>query len=67
MAPCPAGQAPAPIDAYVVEPASASYFDAVAEPYDYINGAAFWAFAFVFTLTLYIGTRVYGTIINMVR
>lgn len=67
MAPCPAGQAPVAVHAYVIEPASASYFDAVAEPFDYANGAAFWSIAFVFTLSLYIATRIYGSIINMTR
>lgn len=66
-APCPAGQAPAAMQAYVVYPASASYLDAVAEPFDYATGAAFWSAAFVFTLSLYILARIYGSLISMVR
>lgn len=67
QAPCPAGQAPVAVSAYTVDPSSAPYFDAVVEPFDYANGAAFWSFAFVFTLSLYIGARIYGYIVNMTR
>jgi hypothetical protein len=66
-APCGAGEAPTVVQAYVLDPAGASFFDAVATPYDYAAGAAFWAFAFVFTMTLYLGARFMGTLINMVR
>lgn len=66
-APCGAGEAPTVVQAYVLDPAGASFFDAVSQPYDYSVGAAFWGFAFVFTMTLYLSTRILGTLINMVR
>lgn len=66
-APCGAGEAPAVVQAYVLDPAGASFIDAVSQPYDYAAGSAFWASAFVFTLGLYLGTRMLGTIVNMTR
>lgn len=66
-APCGAGEAPVVAQAYVLDPAGSSYFDAIAQPYDYAAGAAFWSAAFVFTLGLYLSTRVFGTLINLVR
>ena len=66
-APCGAGEAPVAVQAYILDPASSSFIDAAAQPYDYASGSGFWAAAFVFTLTLYLGSRIFGTIINMVR
>jgi hypothetical protein len=66
-APCGAGEAPTVVQAYVLDPSGASFVDAVSQPYDYALGSAYWSGAFVFTMTLYLSTRVLGTIVNMVR
>ncbi|MDR7334277.1 hypothetical protein [Roseateles asaccharophilus] len=66
-APCGAGEAPTVLQAYVLAPSSSSFVDAAAGPYDYATGAAYWSAAFVFTVSLYLCTRVIGTIVNMVR
>lgn len=66
-APCAAGEAPTVVQAYVIDPAGASFFDAAAQPYDPSTGVAFWSAAFVFIVGLYISTRVIGTLVNMVR
>lgn len=67
LAPCPAGQAPAVVQAYVLDPASSTFLDAIAQPFDYANGSAFWLSAFMFTLALYIGSRIYAAVIGVVR
>jgi hypothetical protein len=67
MSPCPAGSAPAPVSAYVVSPESASLFDAAVGPYNYEGAAQFFATGFVFILTLYFGSRVFGMLLDMVR
>jgi len=71
LAPCTSvtgvGYAPKMVQAYVIDPASASYIDAVAAPYNYANGAALWGFAFTFVLTLYLVAHSAGLIMGFVR
>lgn len=67
VAPCPAGSAPVPTQAYVLAPDQAGFLDAATAPYDFVAGGQFWLAAFVFTLTLYFGSRIYAYIISMVR
>lgn len=67
VSPCPDGSAPTPVSAYVIASDSASLFDAAVGPYDYVNGAAFWSTAFVFTLTLYFSASIYRSLIRMLR
>ena len=66
-APCPAGSAPVFAQAYLIEPGSASYIDAVTTPFDYTQAAAYWSSAFVFTLTLYVVARSWGFLARMFR
>lgn len=67
VAPCPAGQAPSLIDAFVLSPSAASFVDAVSAPYDYTLGIVYWSVAFGFTLMLYLSARFIGQILNLVR
>lgn len=66
VAPCPTGQAPALVSAYTLDPSSALHLDPIAEPFDVATGSAFWLAAFMFTVTLYLSTRIYGHILNMI-
>ncbi|MFN3327219.1 MAG: hypothetical protein ACK5AZ_27345, partial [Bryobacteraceae bacterium] len=67
VSPCPTGQGPQVLTAYVFDPSQAARFDAVTQPFDYATASLFWTAAFVFTLTLYITPRIIGEIIRMVR
>lgn len=53
--------------AYVVDPASASYLDAVASPYNYTQGGALWAFGFSFVLGLWFVSKNIGLIMEAIR
>lgn len=53
--------------AYVIDPASASYIDAIATPYNYAQGGAIWAFGFSFVLGLWFVSRNIGMILDAVR
>jgi hypothetical protein len=55
------------IQAYVIDPGSAGYIDGVTEPFDVTTAGLFFTAAFVFTMSLYIGTSIYGRIIELVR
>ena len=66
-APCPAGQAPVPVQSYTLEPSAGSYFEQALGAFDYESAAAFWSVAFVFTISLYLGTRLIGSVVNMTR
>lgn len=67
LSPCPAGSAPTPVSAYVVSADSASLFDAAVGPYNYEAAGQFFTSGFVFVLALYIGSRVFGMLLDMVR
>lgn len=53
--------------AYVVDPGSAAYIDAVSTPYDYAQGGALWAFGFAFTLGLWLVAKNIGFVLNAVK
>lgn len=53
--------------AYVIDPAGASYIDAVTEPIDYGVAAGFWGAAFVGVLTLYFAARGAGAVLGLLR
>lgn len=65
--PCPAGAVQQVITGYVVDPAAASYIDAVAAPYDYAAGAQLWAYGFAFTLGVYLAAHCIGVVLGRVR
>lgn len=66
-APCPAGEAPASLQAYVIDPASQGFFDTLNTPYDYERGAALWAWGFVFIMTLALVSRAIGYVIETLK
>lgn len=65
--PCPDGTGPAAVQAYVIDPGSAGYIDGLTEPFDVATAGSFFFAAFLFTMSLYIGTSFYGRIIELVR
>ncbi|MGN6804346.1 MAG: hypothetical protein ACTHJZ_00205 [Trinickia sp.] len=57
----------ATLQAYVLDPSSASYIDAVAQPFDYVQAAGFWGLAFTTVITLWLVSHGAGAIVNFVR
>lgn len=55
------------MDAYVIDPAAASYIDAVASPYDYAGGAALFFFAFTTVLGTWYFSRNVGLIMEAIK
>ncbi|MGS1041440.1 hypothetical protein [Burkholderia glumae] len=55
------------IQAYVLDPSSASYIDAIAQPFDYAQAAGFWGLAFTTVITLWLVSHGAGVIVNFVR
>lgn len=55
------------MQAYVLDPSSASYIDAVAQPFDYVQAAGFWGVAFTTVITLWLVSHGAGAIVNFVR
>ncbi|MEK6368040.1 MAG: hypothetical protein V4803_16620 [Burkholderia gladioli] len=53
--------------AYVLDPSSASYIDALAQPFDYVQAAGFWGLAFTTIVTLWLVSHGAGAIVNFVR
>ncbi|OJB00173.1 hypothetical protein BGV48_20215 [Burkholderia ubonensis] len=53
--------------AYVIDPASASYIDAVAQPFDYVQAAGFWGLAFTTVISLWLVSHSAGAIVNFLR
>lgn len=53
--------------AYVIDPASASYIDAVSTPYNYAQGGALWGFGFAFVLGLWLVAKNIGLVLNAVK
>lgn len=66
-APCASGFLPVEMSAYVIDPASASYLDALTTPFDYALGGAFWAFGFAGVMILYFSAHVIGLVLKSVR
>ncbi|MFL9872963.1 hypothetical protein [Paraburkholderia megapolitana] len=55
------------VQAYVVDPASAGYFDAIATPFDYTQAFGFWSVAFTSVVGLYFACLGIGTVVNFLR
>ncbi|KVQ80487.1 hypothetical protein WK07_13280 [Burkholderia multivorans] len=55
------------MQAYVLDPSSASYIDAVAQPFDYVQAAGFWGLAFTSIITLWLVSHGAGAIVNFLR
>ncbi|MBU9490772.1 hypothetical protein C6Q11_10665 [Burkholderia multivorans] len=53
--------------AYVLSPDAASYVDAVAQPFDYVQAAGFWGLAFTTIITLWLVSHGAGSIVNFLR
>lgn len=61
------GYAPNMVQAYVIDPAAASFIDALAAPYDYAGGAALFTFGFSMVVGLWFVSRNIGLILDAVR
>lgn len=59
--------APVMVQAYVIDPLSASYIDQLSTPFDYALGSAFWAFGFSGVMILYFSSHVIGLVLKKVR
>ncbi|PMS20817.1 hypothetical protein C0Z18_09770 [Trinickia dabaoshanensis] len=55
------------MQAYVLTPSSASYIDAIAQPFDYVQAAGFWGLAFTTVISLWLVSHGAGAIVNFVR
>ena len=64
---CPAGTYLKVMDAYVIDTTSQEYIDSLATPYDYVKGAALWAWGFSFIITLALSARSAGIILEFIR
>jgi hypothetical protein len=51
---CPAGTAPATVQAYVIDPANSGYIDGIAQPFDYSLGSSYWYGGFLSLMGLFI-------------
>lgn len=66
-APCPAGQAPVTMQAYVIDPASQGFFDSAVVPFDPMQAASFFMVAFCTTIFIAWTAWQGGEILDMVR
>lgn len=55
------------VSAYVIDPASASLFDAAAAPFDYGQAAGFWGTAFCGVMVLYFASKGIGAVVQFLR
>ncbi len=55
------------MQAYVVDPSSASLLEASAQPFDYVQAAAFWGLAFTTIISLWLVSHGAGAIVNFLR
>lgn len=71
VAPCAVvgvvGHSPVMVQAYVISPASASFIDAIAQPFDYAYASGLWTLSFSMVVGLFVVSRKFGAIINFVR
>ena len=58
---------PVVIQAYVLDPAQASKFDAIAEPFDYAQATGLFGFAFSIVLLAWLASHFSGTILGLIR
>lgn len=62
-----AGYKPVMVQAYVIDPASASFIDQLTTPFDYALGSAFWAFGFTGVMILYFSSHVIGLVLKKIK
>lgn len=55
------------VQAYVLDPSSAGYIDAIATPFDYTQAFGFWSLAFTSVVALYFACLGIGTVVNFIR
>lgn len=67
QAPCPAGTAPAVVQAYVLDASQAASIEAQYEPFDYAKAAEVWGFAFTFVVSLYLVAKASGIVLNRIK
>lgn len=61
------GYGPKMTQAYVVDPASASYIDGLTVPFDYVYAGSLWTFAFSMVVGLHVVSRYAGVILDLIR
>ena len=66
-APCPAGQMPQAITAYLLDPSQASYYELLTQGPDYAALSTAFSVPFVFTVSLYLLCRNIGEINRLIR
>ncbi|MGC5809327.1 hypothetical protein [Ralstonia pseudosolanacearum] len=55
------------VQAYVVDPSSASSLEAATQPFDYMQAAGFWGLAFTTIISLWLVSHGAGAIVNFLR
>jgi hypothetical protein len=58
---------PVMVQTYEIDPASASYIDAIATPFDYALGTSFFMFGFCGIIFLHLMSHGIGLVLKMVR
>ena len=67
QSPCPTGSAVVVTQAYLIDPAQATAFEAALQPFDYSVAASAFGLAFSSVVGLYLVARSAGTILNFIR
>lgn len=71
FAPCTAvgssGYGPVMTQAYVIDPASASYIDALTVPFDYAYASGLFTLSFSMVVGLFVVSRYAGVILDFIR
>lgn len=67
LQPCPAGQQPAAVSAYLLDGSSSGFFDTAFSSVDPEIAAGFWAASFISVLSIYLFSRYIGDLIGMVK
>lgn len=60
-------QHPVVTQAYVIDPGSQTYLDAVAAPFDYAVAGSIWMMVFTFVVGLYLASSQVGLLLNLIR
>ena len=60
VAPCPAGTAPFPVSAFVLDAAAQAQVEAALGPVAFSESSAFWAIAFVSVIALWSLTQIFS-------
>lgn len=58
---------PVVVQAYTIDPSRASEFEAMAEPFDYVQAGVLWSFAFTSVLLCWFVARGAGTLLGLIR